>query len=219
MGAPLGFWTGPGHVDGVYVDSDGSTSDSSATQTYDLLPSRVGTRRYVVALSWAATTDHALLSATIGGVAAAIRGQIKIGDSTRVAIFDAVVPDSGGDDIVVDFDGAVVNNPLIWLSVYDVGIAIHRDTDSDNADSNSISLSFDVLRGDFVVGCASAYRLVTAGAFTWTGLSEDSDVELRRHRCTAASSAVTADATLAVTATSAAANECTGIMAVYTSPG
>lgn len=218
MHAPVGFWTGPGYVTGAYINSDGSLADT-ATQTFALLPSRTGTRRYVVAMSWASNTDHALVSATIGGVSADIRGQIKIGDSTRVGIFDAVVPDTGGNDVVFTLDGTMGNNPLCWLSVYDVGDAIYRDRDLDNADSNAISLSVAVLRGEFVIACACAYRLLTAGAFTWSGLTEDSDVEVRRNRCTAASIAITTDATLAVTATSANANECVGALAVYTPPG
>lgn len=218
MSAPVGFWTGPGYVIGAYIGSDGSLADT-VTQTFDLLPTRTGTRRYVVAITWASGTDHALVSATIGGVTADIRGQIKIGDSTRAGIFDALVPDTGGDDVVVTFDGTLGGNPLVWLSVYDVGDALYRARDLANANSNAISMSLAVLAGEFVIGCACAYRLLTAGAFSWTGLSEDSDVELRRNRCAAASLAVTTAATLAVTATSSNANECVGAMAVYTPPG
>ena len=213
-----GYIVGTGVVQAAYVNSDGALS-GVVTQTFSLLPSRTGTRRYVIAMTWASSSYHPILSATIGGVAASIRSQIKIGDASDAAIFDAIVPDDGGDAIVVTFDGALGSNPLTWLSVYDVGDALYSADDIDNASGNSISMSVAAKRGDFVIGCATAYRLLTAGAFSWTGLTEDSDVVIRDNRCSAASIAVAADGTVAVTATSSAANECVGVIAVYTSPG
>lgn len=218
MFAAPGFRTGSGLVVGSYIGSDGRSADVS-TDTFALVPSgRTQVRRYVVAMGWASGIDRTLDSATIGGVAATIRRQRLAGGGTRVAVFDALVLTSGGNDVVFTLSG-VMSSGLSWLSLYDVGDAEYR-VDEQDVDTDTLSIAQAAYKGEFAIGIVHAYRLLGAGTWSWTApLVEDSEQLLSGNRISAASYVIAADGTLTAAATNTNSNDCCGIAAIYMPPG
>lgn len=218
---------GSGYIQGdtqiasaAYIDRSNTTS-SVSTATFALLPgSRPDTRRFVGMIAWGSSIDRELSSATMGGVAATIRRQRLAGDGTRIAIIDALVLPGGGNDVVLNLDGALSGaNPWAFAAVYDVGHGEYYDDDTAVA-AEICELSVPAFQNAMVVGVANAFRALTAGTWSWTGsLTEDTDMVIQRSRVSTVWGTVAVDGDFLTTATNSNSNEAVAAVAVYLPPG
>lgn len=214
-----GYLGGNAIADGAYVDSGSNAHNVTSTTYSGILPARASTRTIVVLVGWGCNPNRTLVSATIGGVAATIRKQRFAGVGTSAALIDAEVPVSGGNDVALTFSGALGSSGSTWISVFDVGDAMYK-ADDPVVDVTAMTASLAVVVGDFVVCCANGFRSPFAiGTWSWSSpLTESHEVVQNNNRYAAAYYAVTAAATLSITATNSAAEECAGMFAVYTPP-
>lgn len=209
--------SGVRRVAGGLANSQTDTSNLT-TFTFTLLaPARTVTTQYVLCLAWDGANNRALSSSSIAGVAGVVR-QSDGNVNQRCYIVDAPVPAGAAADVSITLAGNLGLGGVMLAALFDVGTGVYRAGDTDISASGATALSLAVYNGEYVVGIAEAYDNFGAGAFSWTGLSELVDIDLRDSRVSAAAFAMLADATLSVTTSVGVADRSVLAVAAYAPP-
>jgi len=128
--------------------------------------------RYIVVIL-AARVAATISTITIGGVSATITLQ-QAQSSNRIGIAIAAVPTGTSGDISFTLSGGTLFRSLI--SVYRVtGIDAAAAFATASATTNNGTMSVTIPADGIVIGGAMSFS-TASGAFTWTNLTEDSDI-------------------------------------------
>jgi hypothetical protein len=153
-----------------------SVSDTSNATTYTFTDASVGaadsTRKVYVTVHWggAAVT---LSSATIGGVSATIHEQDAQGSSRQCAIISAALPTGTTATVVITLTGG---SSRCYIGIYRViGQSGGPNTNKNNNLGASVTADVAALGGGAVIACVSGN--VVGGTTSWTGVTENYDVE------------------------------------------
>jgi hypothetical protein len=151
------------------------------------------TRKIYCVYNTRATTGRTISSATIGGVAATIHVQqvrTAVGADQMVGIFSADVPTGTSGDVVVTLSGTPPAANRQYLGVYRVlnqtGAVDDTDSVAAGAGSGTRTLNPTVVGGAVIAGCTN----FNATDNTWTGPTENYDLENAGHAASQVSGAL-----------------------------
>lgn len=192
----------------------GATSSSDLT-TYTFSSQNLGTAagdRVIIACIGGRSVGS-LVSASIGGVSADIRGQTT-NSSNTVAIVTAAVPSGTTGDVVFEWSEDGIRAAIALYRATALATAVPFDIHTSIATDPTAALN--VPAGGF--GIAVSWAGFSAGTTSWTGLTEDYDVSVETsggNFSSAHDSFVSAQSGLTVTANSSLDTGSVGVFASW----
>jgi hypothetical protein len=153
-----------------------SSTDAVDRTTYTFASLDIGTasptRKVIVGITTGATADRTISSVTVAGIAASLVDTISdfngIGTYYRAALYIAEVPTGTTGNVVVTMSGATSACGVgIWAAD---GLASATATTTTTDTDDPFSLNINTTAGGIVVA------IVNNSPVTWTGLTENFDV-------------------------------------------
>ncbi len=156
-----------------YRTQSSSTSDLS-TYTFSTLDIGTAGTRHVVVGVVSSGTSPSISSVTVAGVSAT--AMIELAESNlKIGLWIASVPTGTTGDVVVTHTSSMLRCGVIVWAVYDITSTTPTATASDSAPALSQSLTINA--GGVGIGLADGYQNGSTASWTWTGLTEDIDVD------------------------------------------
>ena len=154
-------------------------ADNSNLTTYTFSSQNLGTadgaRLIICGIASRAGGSSTISSVTIGGVSATIVVQINTSADSgwnSAGIVIAAVPTGTTGDVVITFSAGQARCAIALYSTIDTASETASDTDSNAAADPSVSIDCPASGYIIAVACFS----VGTGTTTWTGVTEDYDV-------------------------------------------
>ena len=187
--------------------------DAADLTTYTFLAQAIGaasaTRRVVVPVL--TNSARAVVSVTIGGVAATIDKAFNAAGVGTVAFASAVVPTGTTADVVVTLDGVGLGCGIgVWS--LSKGAATGQFAQSTGADP--VPLTVTTLAGDFVIAYSFTTGVGTA-LFVWTGATERFEIDVYSSTTTHSGADVVAAGASTVVSVDVSATTSLGLAVAY----
>lgn len=197
----------------AYLGSPTPSTADLTTYTFSSqsLGDAAGDRHIIVGVHSRSGSNHTVSSVTVQGIAGTIVAQQSnnTSSSSTAAIAIVAVPTGTTGDVVVTLStGAVRCGVSLWRAT---GLASTTPVDVDSSTASNPTATLDTGDG-FAVGVANQFGTIT---FSWTGLTEDLDVQVESNTTFSSASATTTEGTLAITATPSAAGNAVGVFASW----
>lgn len=203
MFSPVLLMAGGALVD-VTISYRSQSSNTSDLSTYTFSSLDIGTAgmRHVVVGVVSSGTSPSISSVTVAGVSAtAMLEQAE--SNLKIGLWIASVPTGTTGDVVVTHTGSMLRCGVIVWAVYDLSSTTPTATASDATPALSQSLTINA--GGVGIGLADGYQNGSTASWTWTGLTEDIDVDFadgaNHDAMSGASLASSGGTTVTVTAT------------------